>query len=605
MAINRDKVLDAAEKMVARGRIESAISEYRKLLTDNPKDIALLNKVGDLYIRISRNDEAVRLFLQLAARYSEDGFFVKAIAIYKKILKFDPTRLVVYEKLAELYHRQGLVNEARSQYQVLVDYHHKHGDAKSATAVLEKMAELDPEDPTPRVRLAEAFHTQGNRQRELEEYRALAELMMRHERFEEAGQVYARAIAAAPEDLAFMTDAVLGLKEAGQVGAAARLLSIAVEKNPQAEKIARLAGLGRETTGAGVVEERKARQPTGELRVRDLAKAPAEVEEREPELGVAEAAPDERDFVVELPELEPDLESGPSTEIQPTEGMLERSPDSPWYQAESAEVEFELELESVEAEAAAPESEAGTAPDIEVEAEPAAEVEAAAPAEAQPATPRIEWELEPEPELDLELELTSAGVDEPAPRAARPETEPLPQAPDDAPVSFEVGLDLEELERTSYEVVPEEVPADRRLADLLAEAEVFRKYGLREKAHDRVREILQHDGQHLEALALQVTLLVEDGRHDRALPRAQQLAELAAGSEAGEAIWSGIAARLVKAGYQMEAGRPAAGPKRRKEKKDSVQKLLDDLVGLTIEPDKPKARKPSKPAPVAAPEPPP
>ena len=73
MAINRDKVLDAAEKMVVRGRIESAISEYRKLLTDNPKDIALLNKVGDLYIRISRNDEAVRLFLQLAARYSEDG----------------------------------------------------------------------------------------------------------------------------------------------------------------------------------------------------------------------------------------------------------------------------------------------------------------------------------------------------------------------------------------------------------------------------------------------------------------------------------------------------------------------------------------------------
>ena len=151
MALNREKVLEVAERLIARGKIDAAIEEYRKLLADSPKDIALLNKVGDLYVRISRNDEAVRLFLQLAARYAEDGFFVKAIAIYKKILKFDPTRLVVYEKLADLYHKQGLVNEARSQYQVLVDYHQKHADTQSAAAVLEKMCELDPDDPTPRA----------------------------------------------------------------------------------------------------------------------------------------------------------------------------------------------------------------------------------------------------------------------------------------------------------------------------------------------------------------------------------------------------------------------------------------------------------------------
>ena len=36
-----------------------------------------------------------------------------------------PTRLEVYEQLAELYHKQGLVNEARTQYQVLADYYHE------------------------------------------------------------------------------------------------------------------------------------------------------------------------------------------------------------------------------------------------------------------------------------------------------------------------------------------------------------------------------------------------------------------------------------------------------------------------------------------------
>ena len=36
-----------------------------------------------------------------------DGFFLKAIAIYKKINKIDPARLEVYERLADLYHSRG------------------------------------------------------------------------------------------------------------------------------------------------------------------------------------------------------------------------------------------------------------------------------------------------------------------------------------------------------------------------------------------------------------------------------------------------------------------------------------------------------------------
>jgi tetratricopeptide (TPR) repeat protein len=594
MAINRDKVMEVAEKLVARGKIDGAIQEYRKLLADNPKDIALLNKVGDLYVRISRNDEAVRLFLQLAARYAEDGFFVKAIAIYKKILKFDPTRLLVYEKLADLYHKQGLANEARSQYQVLVDYHQKHGDLRAGANVLEKMAELDPDDPTPRVRLAEAYHSLGDRERELKEYRALAELMMRHGRFDDAGQVFARAVAAAPDDLAFITDAVLGLKDAGQPGAAARLLAVAVEKNPQAERIARLAGIGRGGAAAAAPPTRDVTSPG--LRVRDVAPAPPELEERAAEIAREEAA-SEADFVVELPEEE----SAPSTEVRPTEEMLKRSPDSPWFDAGTAggEAEFELEIEPIEEEAPPP---------------AAAE---APPAEAPAPSGPIEWQFEAEPDLELELpetelELPSAELELPGIEAEAPAIEPVQEAAPEvaaepevelpaAPAAFEVGLDLEELERTAYEVVPEEVPIDRRLADLLAEAEVFRKYGLREKAHDRVREILQHDPQHLEALALQIGLLLDEGKVDKILPRAEHLESLVRGTPAEETIWPAIEQKLAKAGFTFDSGRPVSAPEPKKPKKDSVAALLEDLVGLTGETRKPKPakRRPAETAPPA------
>ena len=156
----REQVVKVAEKYVAKGRVEAAIKEYRKLLNENPNDVSTLNRLGDLYARIDRIDEAVRLFSQIADRYTDDGFFVKAIAIYKKIIKLDPTRLAVYERLAELYHKQGLIPEARTQYQVLVDYYLKHQTAAaSAISMLQKMAISDPDDPSPHVKLAELFHS--------------------------------------------------------------------------------------------------------------------------------------------------------------------------------------------------------------------------------------------------------------------------------------------------------------------------------------------------------------------------------------------------------------------------------------------------------------
>ena len=51
MAFKREKVVAAAEKYVAKGKIEAAIKEYRKVLAETPNDSNTLNRVGDLYAR--------------------------------------------------------------------------------------------------------------------------------------------------------------------------------------------------------------------------------------------------------------------------------------------------------------------------------------------------------------------------------------------------------------------------------------------------------------------------------------------------------------------------------------------------------------------------
>ena len=52
MALQRDKVVGNAEKLVARGKIEPAIREYERLLDENPNDVNTLNRIGDLWVRI-------------------------------------------------------------------------------------------------------------------------------------------------------------------------------------------------------------------------------------------------------------------------------------------------------------------------------------------------------------------------------------------------------------------------------------------------------------------------------------------------------------------------------------------------------------------------
>src|SRR5256885_9524461 len=90
MAVQRDKVITSAEKLVAKGKIEPAIKEYERLLDDNPNDVNTLNRIGDLWVRINRNDEAVKVFGKIADHYGRDGFFLD-----RKSTRLNSSHLVI------------------------------------------------------------------------------------------------------------------------------------------------------------------------------------------------------------------------------------------------------------------------------------------------------------------------------------------------------------------------------------------------------------------------------------------------------------------------------------------------------------------------------
>src|SRR6202142_1955988 len=159
---NKQKVLSAAEKFVQQGKLPNAISEYEKVLKADPKDLTVMNTVGDLYSRLGETDKAADAFKSVGDAYASQGFTVKAIAMYKKLSKLKASMECVL-RLAELYTQQGLFNDARAQYLQVAEEFLRDGQLEQAVRIFQKTFEMDPENVAMRTRLAEVYVRLGKK----------------------------------------------------------------------------------------------------------------------------------------------------------------------------------------------------------------------------------------------------------------------------------------------------------------------------------------------------------------------------------------------------------------------------------------------------------
>ncbi|MFQ5532524.1 MAG: tetratricopeptide repeat protein, partial [Candidatus Methylomirabilales bacterium] len=142
--MNKRKALEAAMSYVQMGKLDRAIAEYQAILKADPSDFNVLNSLGDLCARTGNKAEAIAHFMRLGQVYAQDALNLRAIAVYKKVLKLDPSHIEASLACGDMYAEQGLMADAKLQLQRVADHFLQKGDRRKALEVYEKLIRVDP-----------------------------------------------------------------------------------------------------------------------------------------------------------------------------------------------------------------------------------------------------------------------------------------------------------------------------------------------------------------------------------------------------------------------------------------------------------------------------
>jgi tetratricopeptide (TPR) repeat protein len=156
VATDRAATLRNAEQLVRQGKLQPAIAEYLRAIEESPKDWAIANTLGDLYVRTGQTDKAIEQFRGVADGLFRDGFLPKAAAVYKKVLKLSPDDEHALQQAAEIAGRQGLFADARSYLTTIVEKRKARGDTRGAAEARIRLGGLDAGDYEGRIAAANA-----------------------------------------------------------------------------------------------------------------------------------------------------------------------------------------------------------------------------------------------------------------------------------------------------------------------------------------------------------------------------------------------------------------------------------------------------------------
>ncbi len=484
MALDRSKVLETAQKYLGKGQYDRAIAEYRKLVDADPNDVRTWLKIGDLHTRQGARREACQTYGLVADHYTKQGFFRKAVAVYKQILKLDSTRLDVLLALAQTYEHLQLTSDALMTYETVTNAYARQGDLDRALETLSRMAGLDPENIPVRIKYAEALSKAGRTSEAADAFAIGARLLKELGRVDDFIKVAERLLYHRPEDAGLARELAELYLDREDPKRALSKLQLCFKADPRDVPTLHLLArafqvLGQLAKTISVLKEIARIHLTTDRH----AERQAVLEK------IFELDPSDHEARAALEAYAPPPPEEPATAI----GDDDDDPEFELIDGDDDALVLEDDADVLLVDG---ESDATAFP-----APPAAPREAQVYAHEEPSVDVVVEEVPTNVVQGVSVQAIERGYESEA-----------------APPAAEGG--------SEFPSVPPDIAREAQIARLLTECDVFQRYGLRSKVVEQLQRVLDIAPEHVEARERLKDAFIEGGRFDDALAELYTLAEL-------------------------------------------------------------------------------
>jgi tetratricopeptide (TPR) repeat protein len=176
---NVEKLKKKAAEFEQKKQFDKALEVYLQIIGQTEgqedRDVTVYNRVGDLYLRLNKADQAVNYYEQAVDLYTDGGYLNNAIALCNKILRHAPARHQIYYKLGKISAKKGFNSDAKKNFLEYADRMHRAGKDNDAFKALQEFADLCPGQDDIRLMLADQLARAGKAPEAIEQLQILHE----------------------------------------------------------------------------------------------------------------------------------------------------------------------------------------------------------------------------------------------------------------------------------------------------------------------------------------------------------------------------------------------------------------------------------------------
>jgi tetratricopeptide (TPR) repeat protein len=146
-------------------------------------------------------DDICERYVVASEKYIEQGLLLGALDACMEVIRLNPDYLAIHLRMGEIYERESRPDEALNKYQLLIDTYMVRNEPRRAIDVYYRLIELSPDTINARSRLADLLKSDGRGEQAAEQIAVVAATYFRMGQTNKALEEYRRGVQLAPNSV--------------------------------------------------------------------------------------------------------------------------------------------------------------------------------------------------------------------------------------------------------------------------------------------------------------------------------------------------------------------------------------------------------------------